>query len=52
MDIIWLHLDEVSVSDVHDTFPQQSHIAYTTVKTTMERLVDKGILLCNREGKA
>ena len=52
MDIIWLHLDEVSVSDVHDTFPQQSHIAYTTVKTTMERLVDKCILLCNREGKA
>ena len=52
MLVIWACPEEVSVSDVHDTFPQSSHIAYTTVKTTMERLVYKSILLCNRERKA
>ena len=52
MHIVWSHSEEVSVGDVHDALPDAKQIAYTTIKTTMERLADKGILTRVREGKA
>jgi predicted transcriptional regulator len=42
----------LSVSDVHSVLPQDPPIAYTTVKTTMERLAEKGILVQEKAGKA
>lgn len=44
--------DALSVADVHATLPQEPPVAYTTVKTTMERLADKGILAQEKSGKA
>ena len=49
---VWSFPDEVSVSDIHAALPQTNAVAYTTVKTTMERLADKGILSRTRTGKA
>lgn len=44
--------DAMSVADVHAALPQEPPAAYTTVKTTMERLAEKGILVQERSGKA
>lgn len=52
MRVVWSFQDESSVSDVHGALPTTNAIAYTTVKTTMERLADKGILTRTRVGKA
>lgn len=52
MHIIWSSPEEIAVGDVHNALPDANRIAYTTIKTTMERLADKGILTRVREGKA
>lgn len=52
MVIIWSHTEALSVSEVHTALEPSHPIAYTTVKTTMERLADKGILSRQRDGKA
>jgi predicted transcriptional regulator len=52
MEVVWSRSEPVSVSDVHGALPAERRVAYTTVKTTLERLADKGILSRAREGKA
>jgi predicted transcriptional regulator len=52
MRAVWSHHDDVSVADVHSTMSDRQQAAYTTLKTTMERLVEKGILKRMRQGKA
>lgn len=52
MRIVWSQLEDVSVGDVHTALAQTQQAAYTTVKTTMERLADKGILSQTRGSKA
>ena len=49
MQALWERPQPTSVTDLHETLP---HIAYTTLKTTLERLTDKGILTRVRSGKA
>jgi predicted transcriptional regulator len=51
MHLVWSHKNEVSVSDISAAMPSHQ-TAYTTLKTTMERLADKGILKRTRQGKA
>lgn len=41
---IWAAKGEVTVSDVHYEMLSERRIAYTTVKTVMDRLVNKKIL--------
>ena len=43
MEIIWAH-GRATVADVHKVLEGQREIAYTTVKTVMGRLADKGHL--------
>lgn len=43
MDIIW-SLGRCTVRDVHAKLPQSKPLAYTTVATIMNRLVEKGTL--------
>jgi predicted transcriptional regulator len=52
MEVVWSRSEPVSVSEVHAALPAERPVAYTTVKTTLERLAGKGILLRAREGKA
>jgi predicted transcriptional regulator len=52
MDVVWSRPRALSVGEVHAALPAEAPIAYTTVKTTMERLADKGILSRAKEGKA
>lgn len=40
------------MADVHTGLPQDARGAYNTVKTTMERLAEKGILSRIKQGKA
>jgi predicted transcriptional regulator len=51
MDAVWAAREAVSVRDVLDTLnePRAEPLAYTTVMTVMNRLVDKGVL--NRHGE-
>ena len=49
MKALWKRDQPTSVTDLHETLSQ---IAYTTLKTTLERLTDKGILTRVRSGKA
>jgi predicted transcriptional regulator len=44
MNKIWAAKGEVTVSDVHYDMLSERRIAYTTVKTVMDRLVNKKIL--------
>jgi predicted transcriptional regulator len=44
MNKIWSAKGEVTVSDVHYVMLAERRIAYTTVKTVMDRLVNKKIL--------
>ena len=44
MNKIWKARGEVTVSDVHYEMLTERRIAYTTVKTVMDRLVNKKIL--------
>ena len=52
MAVVWIATDPITVGEVHAALPPQPKIAYTTVKTTLERLAAKGILAQMREGKA
>ena len=52
MDAVWRQPGQVSVADICDALPAEPRVAYNTVKTTMERLAEKGILSRSREGKA
>lgn len=49
MQALWARTEPASVAEVHEALPQA---AYTTLKTTLERLTDKGILTRVRSGKA
>jgi predicted transcriptional regulator len=52
MEVIWRHPQPLSVSAVHAALPVEAPVVYTTVKTTMERLEEKGILHRTKSGKA
>ncbi len=52
MRVVWSRAQDLSVGDVHADLPGEMRSAYTTIKTTMERLSDKGILSRTRSGKA
>jgi predicted transcriptional regulator len=52
MNVVWSAMGPVQVSDVHLGLPERTRGAYNTVKTTMERLADKGILSRAKHGKA
>jgi predicted transcriptional regulator len=52
MDAIWALARQVSVGDVQEALLSGSAVAYNTVKTTMERLSEKGILSRVKQGKA
>jgi predicted transcriptional regulator len=52
MDVVWSRSGAVPVGEVHAALPAEPPVAYTTAKTTMERLADKGILSRTKEGKA
>lgn len=52
MEVVWESPGAVQVADVHQGLPAETRGAYNTVKTTMERLAKKGILVRAREGKA
>ena len=52
MDVVWASVGSVQVADVHTAMPSEMRGAYNTVKTTMERLVEKGILSRIKQGKA
>lgn len=52
MAIVWDHGALLSVGEALAALPPEPKVAYTTVKTTMERLATKGILSRARQGKA
>jgi predicted transcriptional regulator len=52
MVAVWSKPDPITVAEVHAALPPEPKIAYTTVKTTMERLASKGILNQEKAGKA
>jgi len=52
MEIIWQSLSPVSVRGITDNLQKKRKIAYTTVMTIMNRLVDKGILSRKQDGRA
>ena len=54
MEVIWSQPEPtaVTVGEVHGALPQDEPVAYNTVKTTMERLAEKGILTRQKAGKA
>jgi predicted transcriptional regulator len=52
METVWTLDREVCVGDVLEALPAGKAVAYNTVKTTMERLAEKGILSRTRQGKA
>ena len=47
LDILWSRSDAASVRDVVDELQKKIDVAYTTVMTIMNRLVQKGILKKN-----
>ena len=51
MDILWTR-DEATVREVLDDLTQSRALAYTTVLTVMSRLVEKGLLIQNKAGRA
>ena len=52
MSVVWSTPDPNTVGEVHAALPTEPKIAYTTVKTTLERLASKGILIQEKAGKA
>ncbi len=52
MEIIWNAQKSVSVRDVTGVLSKKRQIAYTTVMTIMNRLVDKGLLSRKQDGRA
>jgi predicted transcriptional regulator len=51
MRVVW-ELGEATVDDVRAGQPVEERLAYTTVQTTMNRLLDRGLLDRERRGKA
>ena len=51
MEVIWAH-GRATVADVHKVLESQREIAYTTVKTVMGRLAEKGHLSRTRADRA
>jgi BlaI family transcriptional regulator, penicillinase repressor len=51
MDAIW-KLGEATVDDVRIQQPPRRRSAYTTVQTVMNRLLERGLLVRERRGKA
>lgn len=51
MEILWRH-GRASVAEVLEELKLDRELAYTTVKTVMGRLAEKGYLRRNAEGKA
>lgn len=49
MNVVWRH-ERVTARRVVDELPRGTDWAYTTVKTMMDRLAQKGVLAANREG--
>lgn len=52
MEIVWRSPNPVSVRDVTENLQHKRQIAYTTVMTVMNRLVDKGLLNRKQDGRA
>lgn len=52
MEIIWQSTNSVSVREVAGYLQKRRKIAYTTVMTIMNRLVDKGLLSRRQNGRA
>lgn len=52
LEIIWKQNTPCSVRDVFCTLQSRRCIAYTTVMTVLNRLVEKGVLQRCRDGKA
>lgn len=52
MEIVWQSPNSVSVRDVTESIQHKRQIAYTTVMTIMNRLVDKGLLSRKQDGRA
>jgi predicted transcriptional regulator len=51
MDYLWAQ-GQGTVSAVYRELTQQREVAYTTVKTVMERLAEKGYLHCDTQQRA
>ncbi len=51
MATVW-RLGEAKVDDVRDQQPSRDRSAYTTVQTVMNRLVERGLLVRERRGRA
>jgi predicted transcriptional regulator len=51
MRAMW-QLDDATVDDVRATLPRSRRVAYTTIQTVMNRLLDRGLLDRKRRGKA
>lgn len=51
MDAVW-KLGEATVDDVRAQQPRSRRSAYTTVQTVMNRLLERGLLVRERRGKA
>lgn len=52
MDVIWSRPGAMPVAEVHAALRSESSTAYTTVKTTLERLASKGILVRKKGARA
>jgi predicted transcriptional regulator len=52
LEILWEREEQSSVRDVFCTLKERRDIAYTTVMTVLNRLVEKGALERCRDGKA
>jgi len=52
MEVIWQSSSPVLVRNVTEILQKKRQIAYTTVMTIMNRLVDKGILSRKQDGRA
>ena len=50
MQIVW-DRQHVTVREVLETLTPERALAYTTVMTVMHRLVEKGLLIADKEGK-
>jgi predicted transcriptional regulator len=51
MECLWAR-GQGTVSEVYKELAEQRELAYTTVKTIMERLAEKGYLLCDSRQRA
>jgi predicted transcriptional regulator len=52
MEVVWANSwGDFSVADVHEALQQERPIAYTTVMTTVNRLVEKELLRRQRDGR-